>query len=234
LRTSSLGYRCWLALVFLGLFLVLAIRPADRMVWAAENSFVVALAVALAIARRNLSLSLSRLACTLLFVFLCLHEVGSHYTYAQVPYDAWVQAAFGTSVQELLGSPRNHYDRLVHLAFGLLLTWPIREVLLQTSPVRGRWSYLLPVALVMAAAMAYEVAEWLAVALVAADGEGARFLGMQGDPWDAQKDMALAALGAMLAMSLAVNLRTDAPAREASVRGHAGTGAIASDPVPSG
>ena len=136
-----------------------------------------------------------------------------------MPYEAWLQAVTGTTLHELVGTERNHYDRLVHLAFGLLLTWPIREALVQTSPVRGRWSYLLPVALVMAAAMAYEVAEWLAVALIAAEGQGAQLLGMQGDPWDAQKDMALAALGAMLAMTLAVNLRSAAPARRSARSG---------------
>jgi putative membrane protein len=144
-----------------------------------------------------------------IFTFLCLHEVGAHHGYARVPYEAWLERLTGTTLEATFGAERNHYDRLVHLAFGLLLSWPIREFLIQTSAVRGRWSYLLPVGLVMASAMAYEVAEWLAVALVAPAGEGADLLGMQGDVWDAQKDMALAASGSMLAMTVAVNLRPE-------------------------
>lgn len=156
---------------------------------------------------------LSRPSALMLFAFLGLHAIGAHYGYAYVPYDAWIASATGISLQDVFGFQRNHYDRLVHLAFGLLLAWPIREVLLQTSPVRGRWSYLLPTALVMAASMAYEVAEWLAVLVAAPNGGGADLLGMQGDEWDSQKDMALAAAGAMLAMTIAVNLRELASAR---------------------
>jgi putative membrane protein len=81
--------------------------------------------------------------------------------------------------------------------------------------------HLLPVALVMAAAMAYEVAEWLAVAMMAGGGEAAQLLGAQGDLWDAQMDMALAALGAMAAMTLAVNLRPAQPVPASSRRSEA-------------
>jgi putative membrane protein len=208
---SDSTYRRGLVWAFLGVCLLLAIEPADRLHWAAENLFVVGLAAGLWLGRR--AFTLSRLSCTLVFVFLCLHEIGAHHTYAAVPYEAWLEALTGTTLKAEFGLERNHYDRLVHFAFGLLMAWPMREVLVQTSPVRGRWSYLLPVALAMAAAMAYEVAEWLAVALVAEEGQGSAYLGMQGDMWDAQKDMALGAAGAMLAMTIAVNL---APARRRS------------------
>jgi putative membrane protein len=204
-QLTDRAYRRGLVWAFLAVCLVLAIEPADRLHWAAENLFVVALAVALYLARRHVTFSKG--SCTAIFVFLCLHEVGAHYLYADVPYEAWLEALTGTTLAEQFGMQRNHYDRLVHFAFGLLITAPIRELLVQTSPVRGRWSYLLPVGLAMAAAMAYEVAEWLAVALVAPEGLGASYLGMQGDMWDAQKDMALGAAGAMLAMTIAVNLK---------------------------
>lgn len=196
------------------IWLALAVDPADRGHWLAENLMVFGLITALWLARRVIRLSPP--SALMLFAFLCLHAVGSHYGYAHVPYDRWMTMAAGFSLQDVFGFQRNHYDRLVHLAFGLLLAWPIREVLLQTSPVRGRWSYLLPTALVMAASMAYEVAEWLAVLVAAPNGGGAELLGMQGDEWDSQKDMALAAAGAMLAMTIAVNLRelTSARARD--------------------
>lgn len=197
-------YHRALIAAFAAFWLALAIDPARRGHWAAENLFVVAFGVCLWLIRDRVAFS--RVGATGIFVFLCLHEIGAHFTYAEVPYETWIEGLTGTTLAAEFGMRRNHYDRLVHFAFGLLLTWPIREFLLQTAPVRGRWSYLLPVALVMAAAMTYEVAEWLAVALFAEEGAGAALLGMQGDPWDSQKDMALGAAGAMLAMTIAVNL----------------------------
>jgi len=44
----------------------------------------------------------------------------------------------------------------------------------------------------------YEVVEW-AVASVADPAAGKAYLGTQGDQWDAEKDMALAVLGATIA-----------------------------------
>jgi putative membrane protein len=222
------AYRRTLLAAFALVWLALAVDPADRGVWAAENLFVAALGLGLWLIRDRVAFS--GVSATGIFVFLCLHAVGSHHTYAAVPYETWLQALTGTTLRDQFGMERNHYDRLVHLAFGLLLTWPMREVLVQTSAVRGRWSYLLPVALSMAASMAYEVAEWLAVSLVAGEAQGAALLGTQGDTWDSQKDMALGALGAMLAMSAAVGLRREQPARHAERRPmrHEATGPLAS------
>jgi putative membrane protein len=210
------AYRRTLLAAFALVWLALAVDPADRGVWAAENLFVAALGLGLWLIRDRVAFS--GVSATGIFVFLCLHSVGSHFTYAAVPYETWLQALTGTTLREQFGVERNQYDRLVHFAFGLLLTWPMREVLVQTSAVRGRWSYLLPVALSMASSMAYEVAEWLAVALVLGDARGPALLGMQGDLWDSQKDMALGALGAMLAMSIAVNVRREEPRRHPTRR----------------
>lgn len=185
-----------------------ALAPANRGHWAAEHIMVAGLVGALWLGRATLRFS--RLSAWMVFAFLCLHELGAHYTYAEVPYEAWLQAIAGTTLETAFGVERNHYDRLVHLAFGVLLAWPIREALVQLTLLEGRWSYLLTVAVVMAAAMAYEVAEWLAVVAVAPADGGAALLGMQGDAWDSQKDMALAAAGAMAALSLAVCWRDHA------------------------
>jgi putative membrane protein len=218
---TSVSYRGALAIAFLAVWLLLAVDPVNRAHWAAENLIVLAFVVALWLIRDRVAFS--RFSMAAIFTFLCLHEIGAHHGYALVPYEAWLERLTGTTLEATLGVERNHYDRLVHLAFGVLLSWPIREFLVQTSAVRGRWSYLLPVALVMAAAMAYEVAEWLAVALVAPAGEGADLLGTQGDVWDAQKDMALAAAGSMLAMTVAVNLRPEQARRRQPRDALAGT-----------
>lgn len=196
-------FRRRVTLAFLVFWAALAVAPANRVDWLAENLLVAGLLGALYVAREDVRLS--RASTLAVFAFLASHAVGAHYTYPGVPYDAWLETLTGTTSAELFGFERNHYDRLVHLLFGLLLTQPMREALMQTSPVRGRWSYLLPVAVSMAASSGYEVAEWW-IAVAFGGDLGAAFVGAQGDVWDAQKDMALAAGGAMLAMTVVTNL----------------------------
>ncbi len=116
--------------------------------------------------------------------------MGSHYTYAEVPYEEWLPFFAGG---------RNHFDRLVHFLYGLLLAYPIREMFLRIGNVRGFWGYFLPLDLTMSTSMLYELIEWGTAELVG--GElGAAYLGTQGDIWDAHKDMALASIGALIAM----------------------------------
>jgi putative membrane protein len=66
--------------------------------------------------------------------------------------------------------------------------------------VRGFWGYALPLDLAMSSSMFYELTEWAAAEFFGGN-LGHHFLGSQGDPWDAQKDMALASLGALIAMT---------------------------------
>lgn len=101
----------------------------------------------------------------------------------------------------LLGFQRNHFDRLLHFLFGLLLAYPIREVFLRIAGVRGPGGYYLPLDLKMSFSMLYELIEWIVAELVG-EGLGQAYLGTQGDIWDAHKDMLLATLGAVLSMSL--------------------------------
>ena len=99
----------------------------------------------------------------------------------------------------LFGWTRNHYDRLVHFAFGLLIAYPAYELLERYAGPVGAWSYILSPALIMATSMAFEVIEWWAAELLGGPA-GSDYVGAQGDPWDAQKDMALATGGALVAM----------------------------------
>lgn len=216
---SDRAYRQGLALAFLVVFALSATDPTSRSDWALENLLVLGAAVALWQVRETVPFP--RLASTSIFLFLCAHEIGAHYTYPAVPYDRWLQASTGHSLQELFGLRRNHYDRFVHTLFGLLLTVPFREVLLRTSPVRGRWSYVLPVAIVMALSAGYEICEWIAGVTVGGN-LGDAFLGAQGDPWDSQEDMACAAVGAMVAASLLRWHHSRAEARHAARDPHRG------------
>ncbi len=156
---------------------LLAIAPRYRATWLHENLLVFA-GVPLAF-WLHLRLRFDRIALTLLTLFLALHLVGAHYSYSEVPW---------------LGKGRNHYDRIVHFAYGLFLAYPMREVFRSTPRPRA-----LTLLLVMASSMAYELAEW-GFTMIAAPEEGMSFLGTQGDVWDAQKDMGLATAGAALAL----------------------------------
>ena len=151
---------------------------------------------------------LSRVSYTLLFVFLILHSVGAHYTYSEVPYDAWFEAITGRTFNSLFGWERNHYDRLLHFIYGLLLAYPMREFFLRIADARGFWGYFLPLEFTMASSMIFELIEWGAATVFGGD-LGTAYLGTQGDPWDAHKDMALASTGAIIAMVLtaAINIK---------------------------
>jgi putative membrane protein len=188
------------------LWAVLAIAPNDRADWLLENVLLVAAIAFLAATYR--SFPLSRVSYTLIFVFLCLHTIGAHYTYAQVPYDAWFEQLTGRTFNSVVGWERNNFDRVVHFSYGLLLSYPIREVFLRVANVRGFWGYFLPLDLTMSTSMIYELIEWAAAAVFG--GElGMNYLGTQGDVWDAHKDMALASLGALITMCVtaAINWR---------------------------
>ncbi|MEX2205478.1 MAG: DUF2238 domain-containing protein [Myxococcota bacterium] len=179
------------------LWLALAFEPYDRKDWLLENALTVLAVGVLAGTYRRLPLS--RVSYLLIFLFLCLHTVGAHYTYSKVPYDAAWESLTGSTLNAQLGWERNHFDRVVHLAYGLLLAYPVRELFLRVAGVRGFWGYFLPLDLTMSSSMLYELIEWGAAELLGGD-LGTAYLGTQGDVWDAQKDMALASLGGLIAM----------------------------------
>jgi putative membrane protein len=195
-----------LCAVYFAIWTALAIAPSYRADWALENLLVVLFGAALVGGYRRMTFS--RVSYTLIFLFLCLHAVGAHYTYAEVPYDRWWAALTGRTLNETLGWTRNNFDRLVHFCYGLLLAYPIREVFLRVANVRGFWGYFLPLDVTASTSMAFELLEWGVASAVAPD-LGNAYLGTQGDQWDAHKDMALASLGALIAMTItaAINLR---------------------------
>jgi putative membrane protein len=129
--------------------------------------------------------------------FFALHTIGGRWTYSDVPYDALAQALTGRSVSETFGFARNHYDRLVHLAYGLLAVLPAREALVRHLGLGRRTALYIAVESVLAVSLLYEVLEWL-VTLGMAGAVADHYNGQQGDIWDAQKDMALAAFGAVV------------------------------------
>ena len=177
--------------VFGVVWLTLAIAPRYREDWVLENlpTFIAVPAAVWGYRRFHFS----DRAYVQATIFAILHTVGSHYTYSEVPLGDWAGDVFE------LG--RNHYDRFVHFAFGLLMLRPVREVgFWRGRP--GRFPELgFCVAAVALWSVLYEVAEWTVASIVDPEA-GTAYLGTQGDQWDAQQDMALALGGALIAAAV--------------------------------
>ena len=197
-KLIKLEYRKKLLFIFAIWWAIWAYKPWFFSDWITENVLTV-LFITFFILSRN-SFRLSNLSYTLLFIFMSLHTIGAHYTYAEVPYEKWT-AALGFSINETFGFTRNHFDRLVHFSFGFLLAYPMREMFMRVAGAKGAWSYYLPLELVMSLSMLYELIEWGVTYVVGGD-LGMAYLGTQGDIWDAHKDMGLASLGAAIGMTV--------------------------------
>jgi len=203
LTNSHHRYLFFFTIAFAIEFLILAIQPYDRHDWLLENVLVFVFILVFAIAFNKFPLS--RVSITLIFLFLFLHEIGAHYTYAKVPYNSWTENLLGSSLNSLLGWERNHFDRLVHFSYGLLLAYPLREMFLRVANVRGFWGYFLPLDITMSTSMIFELFEWAAAEIFGGD-LGVAYLGTQGDVWDAHKDMMLASIGAAITMLITASI----------------------------
>ena len=137
---------------------------------------------------------MSHMVYLFVFIHILILIYGGYYTYAETPLGNWAKTVFGFS--------RNHYDRVGHIALGVFPAFIIREVLLRKTQLqRGGWLYFIVISIVLAVAAFWELLEWWITLLVASD-IGTAFLGSQGDIWDAQWDMFLALVGAMLALPI--------------------------------
>jgi len=182
--------RLWLGIFFLVLAWS-AWKPHDYPTWWLEViPALIALAV-LAVTRDRFPLT--PLVYGLILVHAVILMVGGHYTYAEVPAGEWLM--------NWMGSERNNYDKLGHLAQGFIPAIVIREVLIRNRVVARRgWLSLIVVSMCLAISALYELIEWW-VALLSAEAADS-FLGTQGYVWDTQSDMFWAWLGAYLALTL--------------------------------
>ena len=200
MRTED-RYPLVLLVLFCVIFAALAIAPAYRHDWLLENVIVLVAVPLLVLTYRRLRFS--NFAYTCLFIFFVLHEIGAHYTYSEVPWREWLATMTGGSSGTGAIAVRNHFDRLVHFSYGMLVMPAAWELLQARATPRGIWRYLLPLLFLVSHTVIYELIEWGAAIVFGCD-LGAAYLGTQGDEWDAQKDMALAALGAVTGLLLVV------------------------------
>ncbi len=186
-RTLLHGLMAW----YVVLWIWLAIEPIDRHDWFLENILAIGLVIVLIATYRWFPLS--DISYIFLTVFMTFHAIGAHYTYSKVPLGFWMQ--------DWWGFERNHFDRIAHFSFGLLLAYPLRELFLRRVNVRGFWAYYLPISGILALSGFFEIIEsW--VALLVRPELGEAYLGTQGDEWDAQKDMTVAVIGAFITIML--------------------------------
>ena len=180
-----------LAALFAIVWAACAIAPENRFDWLLENLLVFAAVGLLGFFYRTRPLS--DLSYALIVLFLLLHAVGAHYTYSKVPLGFWIQ--------DWLSLDRNHFDRVVHFGFGLLLLYPVRETLVRYAGASPPLSAFAAFTVIATASVVYEIIEWIVAVLLSPDAAMA-FLGTQGDVFDAQKDSVLAIAGSALGLVL--------------------------------
>ena len=194
---STDRYPAVLLSVFIVIWVALAIAPWYRQDWLLEN-LLVFIAVPL-LAATSRSLRFSKYAYTCLFAFFVLHVIGAHFTYSEVPWREWFNVAGEGTTGSTAG--RNHYDRFVHFAYGLLVFPAVWELFAARANPQRLWRYVMPVTFLLSHSVVYEMIEWGAAEVFGGD-LGVAYLGTQGDEWDAQKDMAMAAAGTLTGLLL--------------------------------
>ena len=182
-----------LFLTFIILLIILSFNTSFFHDWLIENMLTFPFLVLLFFTHRWFRFS--HLSYGLIFSFLCLHLIGAHYTYAEVPLGDWLR--------DLLALNRNHFDRVVHFSFGFLLAYPMREIAKRIGSIKGFWALYVPIEFVLAASAIFEILEWIITMLFAGD-LGIAYLGTQGDAFDAIKDMGVAGLGSVITMLVVV------------------------------
>ena len=172
--------------VFLMTFVWSAIEPKDLATWVLEVAPAVIGFAVLAVTRQ--SFPLTPLLYTLILFHCVVLMVGGHYTYAEVPlFDG------------LFGAERNNYDKLGHFLQGFVPAMIGRELLVRKQVMASAaWRNFFIVCFCLAFSAFYELLEWLAAIIMG--GSADAFLGMQGYQWDTQSDMAMALLGACVAL----------------------------------
>ena len=176
-----------LGIATLAVMAISAYHPTMVGDWLLENLLGVLLLGALVVTYRKYTLS--NTSYWMIFLFLCVHEWGAHHKYADVPLGEWMK--------DWLQTNRNHYDRVAHFCFGLFFAYPFHEILVRWARVRDGWPFYLPIDFALATGAVYEIVEAIVASIVSPEA-GEAFVGMQGDMWDAQKDIAVAAIGATI------------------------------------
>ena len=168
-----------------------AVAPKDTATWFLEVFPALLGGLILWLSRDRFPLT--RLAYVLILGHCVLLMIGGHFTYAEVPLFDWIRDEFGQQ--------RNNFDKLGHFVQGFVPAIVAREIVIRQAVFNNaRWRDFFIVSFCLGFSAFYEIIEWL-VALFSAEAADA-FLGTQGYVWDTQSDMALALIGAIMALLL--------------------------------
>lgn len=195
-KDGSSKYHVFLLLIVIAVFVWSLIKPAGYLIWTMEVlPGIVTLTIVLIVYNKFRLTTLSYLIIAILCIIMF---IGGHYTYSEVPFFNWIKDSFDLK--------RNHYDRFGHFLKGMYAI-VIRELLIRKSPLqRGPWLVSVVLSFSLAIGALYEIIEWIASNI----GEGAKatekFLGAQGDIWDAQWDMSLTFVGSILSLLILTNV----------------------------
>ena len=195
----------FLLLTVIVIFVWSVIKPASYLDWLAEVSpAVVAIIIVVAIYNKFRFTTFSYFIIALLSI---LTFIGGHYTYSEVPLFNWIKEEFHLQ--------RNDYDRFGHFLKGLMAI-VIREILIRKTPLTtGAWLTGITISILLAIAALYEIIEWLSTKISKGSNTAKDFVGMQGDPWDAQWDMFSAFIGTILTLLLFTKLHDKLLKRQA-------------------
>ena len=216
LMSRSLHLPLTLLGLYLLLFTVAAVNPYDRATWWAENFPVMVVVAGLVFSWRWFQFS--NMAYLLMWLFLCYHTIGGHYTFALVPFDWGNRWLSHLKMDFLLPQGRNNFDRLGHYLVGVF-AYPIAELFYQKRWVKNMaTAVLLGIFALGFWGALYEVIEMYFAVLYGGES-GTAFLGSQGDEWDAQKDMLMDILGAITAsiLFIAVSLNRPISSRSSTI-----------------
>lgn len=191
----QLNIKHWVALAVLTIAVIIAsIHPLEFEAYLLHQAGTVFMLALLLFTQKKIGMSFYSFV--LYLIFLLIHIIGAHYLYSYVPYNEWLIQLFNFDLNQSMGWSRNMYDRLVHLACGVLLypvlLWLFHVWLPEAKPFT---LFLLVVQFIMATSLIYEWLEWL-IAIGLSPEEAENYNGQQGDMWDAHKDMLLATVGA--------------------------------------
>ena len=177
----------------------------DKGTWAFEVLPMAGILLVFALRRRRFCFS--KLAYGLLAFFFLIQCLGGRYSFAEVP--------FPQALMDLLGLQRNPVDRIGHFLQGFVPAILLREWLIRRRAMQaGGTVFWLVTGCCLGMSAAYEILE-MAVVLIFYPDAGPDWLGMQGDPWDAQWDMTMAGSGAMLSQLLLARIHARSMAKAA-------------------
>ena len=140
---------------------------------------------------------ISNAAAACIACFVLLHLVAARWSYSFVPYDDWLRSAGIGDIAANTVLKRNMFDRLVHFAFGLLAIVPFCEIALRYGRLSRHQALAGAVFFVLAVGGLYEIFE-CSLTMTLSPADAGAYNGEQGDMFDSQKDMAIAAVGALL------------------------------------